>query len=141
MLQLKFEKILKIRGLSVTNNRLKLLKVFVQLDKPLDLKSIKLLMGSIDRVSLFRILLIFEKTKIIHSINLAEGSKLYALCDQECASNDRVHEHKHIHFQCTDCDDVSCLPITNFPILTAPNYIINNVSINASGLCSECKNI
>lgn len=140
MLKLKFEKILKIRGLSLTNNRLKLLKIFVQLDKPLDLKSIRLLMGSIDRVSLFRILLIFEKTKIIHSINLTDGSKLYALCNQECDSNEITHEHKHVHFQCTNCDDVSCLPINKFPTLIIPNYIINNLSLNASGICINCKN-
>ena len=80
-----------------------------------------------------------EENKIIHTINLNDGSTLYALCSQDCDSNEGSHSHKHIHFQCNDCNDVSCLSISDFPTLVVPNYIINDISINASGVCSSCQ--
>ena len=139
MLQKKIKNILSKKGLSITKNRLKVLKVFIKSGKPLALKSIKSLSDYIDRVSLFRILSSFEENKIIHTINLNDGSTLYALCNQDCDSNEGSHSHKHIHFQCNDCNDVSCLSISDFPTLFVPDYIINDISINASGVCSSCK--
>ena len=108
--------------------------------KPLALKTIKFLIKNIDRVTLFRVLAVFEKNKILHIINLEDGQRLYALCSQDCVNDKSAHTHAHIHFKCDDCNDVSCLPINKFPQLSVPEYLINDVSINASGLCINCKN-
>ena len=136
MLHLQIEKIIKQKGLSATKIRKKVLKAFLILDKPLSLQELKKSINNIDRVTLFRILSVFEKHKIIHKIQLEKSEKLYALCHQECKKNE--HSHNHIHFHCQSCDDVMCLPIQEFPSLSVPFYIINNVNINASGVCAQC---
>ena len=137
MLQLQIHNIIKRCGLTLTKIRKKVLSAFLNSTKPLRLKDIQSLVGYIDRVTLFRILTAFEEKKIIHVIRLDNGDKLFALCGSTC--NEENHTDNHIHFKCDDCNDVSCLPVKKFPVLSVSNYLIHNVSINASGLCLKCK--
>ena len=140
MLRLQIEKIIKDSGLSATKTRKQVLTAFLKSKKPITLKEIKKTIAHVDRVTLFRILSVFEEKKIIHVINIGDNQKLYALCHQECQTHNSDHSHNHIHFQCDDCHDVLCLPIAEFPQFNVPNYMINNVSVNASGQCSKCFN-
>ena len=140
MLRLQAEKIIKDSGLSATKTRKKVLSFFLKSKKPITLKEITKTIDHVDRVTLFRILSVFEEKKIIHVINIGDNQKLYALCHQECKTHNSAHSHNHIHFQCDDCHDVLCLPIVEFPQFNVPNYMINNVNINASGQCSKCFN-
>ena len=137
MLHLKSKKLLKNCSLAVTKNRSKVLSFFLKEGKPIDLKTINFKFKDFDRVTLFRILSIFEKNKLIHSIILDNGKKYFALCNNECRENDN-HNHKHIHFVCDKCDDVICLDVDNFPKLKVPNYTFNEISINVNGVCSNC---
>ena len=136
MLRLKIENIIKSHGLSLTKSRKRVLRFFLTSLSPLSLKQIRLLVGDIDRVTLFRVLSVFETKKIIHRIRLEDGQNLFALCKEQCAED--KHVHNHIHFQCERCDDVSCLPINDFPTLKVANYIFNNVNINVSGFYNNC---
>ena len=135
MLRFKVENIIKSHQLSVTKIRKKVLRVFLKSLKPLTLQDIRLLVGSIDRITLFRILSIFEDKGILHRIRLENGKVLYALCQETCQSG---HNHKHVHFKCESCDNVSCLTIDNFPTFSVPNYQFNNININVSGVCQSC---
>ena len=137
MLQIQIEKILKNKNLAITKNRKKVLKVFISIAKPLSLKTLKSSARNIDRVTLFRILSVFVEHQIIHEINLDATNKLYALCDPKCQSH-KSHVHHHIHFQCTSCLDVICLDVDDYPKLSVPNYIINNLDVNATGICAQC---
>tara|TARA_B100001758_G_scaffold245376_1_gene258284 strand:+ start:104 stop:520 length:417 start_codon:yes stop_codon:yes gene_type:complete len=137
MLHLKTQKLLKDCSLAVTKNRSKVLSFFLKEDKPIDLKTIKSKFKDLDRVTLFRILSIFEKNKLIHSIVLDNGKKYFALCNQECVDLDN-HNHNHVHFVCEKCNDVLCLDIEDFPKLSVPNYLFKDISVNVSGLCSNC---
>ncbi len=137
MLHLKGKKLLKNCSLAITKNRSKVLNFFLKEDKPIDIKIINSKFKDIDRVTLFRILSIFEKNKLIHSIILDNGKKYFALCNHECREA-YSHNHKHIHFVCNNCNDVTCLDIDNFPKLKVPNYTFKDVSINVSGVCSNC---
>jgi len=136
MLRLKIENILKNHNLSVTKSRKRVLKSFLKLMKPLSLKEIRLLVGDMDRVTLFRVLAALEKKQIIHKIRLENNQDLFALCEEECGGDN--HSHSHVHFQCESCDDVSCLSINNFPRINVPEYIFNSININVSGFCSKC---
>ena len=137
MLRLKIKNIISKYNLSLTKSREKVLRCFLKSNKPLELKEIRKLVGAIDRVTLFRILTIFEKNKIIHVIRLENGKTLYALCHEECGDEEQ-HIHDHLHFQCTSCDAVACLPVDNFPVIKIPNYLFQNININVSGLCQKC---
>ena len=123
MLHLKTKKLLKKSSLAITKNRLKVLSFFLKSDKPISLKAINFEFKNFDRVTLFRI--------------LDNGKKLFALCKNECSNSSR-HNHNHVHFVCKKCEDVSCLDIENFPVLNAPNFTFSEISINASGICSNC---
>ena len=136
MLRYKIENILKSQNLSLTKSRKKVLRCFLKESKPLNLSQIRLLVGDMDRVTLFRVLNIFEMKNIIHRIRLENENTLFALCKDECAGD--KHVHNHIHFQCEICLDVSCLSIDNFPVLKLPNYTFNNIDINVTGLCVNC---
>ena len=140
MLRLQIKKILNDSSLSATKLRKKVLNIFLKSKKPIYLKEINKKIGHVDRVTLFRILTVFEEKKIIHVINIGDNQKLYALCHHECKSHNLDHSHNHIHFQCDDCHDVLCLPVVEFPHFNVPNYLIKNVNINASGQCSKCLN-
>ena len=136
MLRFKVENIIKNHQLSVTKIRKKVLRVFLKSLKPLTLQDIRLLVGPIDRITLFRILSVFEDKGILHRIRLETGKVLYALCQEKCQGG--KHNHKHIHFKCESCDNVSCLTIDNFPTFSIPNYQFNNININVSGFCQSC---
>ena len=137
MLHLKSKNLLKKKSLAITKSRLKVLSFFLKSDKPISLKAINFRFKNFDRVTLFRILSKFEENQLIHTIILDDGKKLFALCKNEC-NHSFSHNHNHVHFVCKKCDDVKCLDIENFPILNAPNFTFNEISINASGICSNC---
>ena len=136
MLRLQIKNIIKKHNLSLTKHRKKVLKAFLKSAKPLSLSQIQILVGYIDRVTLFRILSVFEEKKVIHVIRLENGRKLFALCDSTCHKDKHVHDH--FHFQCKTCDDVSCVPIKNQLTLNIPEYIIHNVDISITGICTNC---
>jgi len=138
MLRLQVEKILKDNNLTITKNRKDVLKIFLDNKKPLELKSIRSLLKHIDRVTVFRILGIFERNQIIHKIHFNYKSIFYALCNNDCHVTDDKHSHNHIHFVCEECNDVSCVSIGIFPKITLPQHVLKSFSINASGLCSKC---
>ena len=93
MLQLQVIKMIKEYGLTVTKIRKKVLSAFLSSNKPLSANNIKTLVGYIDRVTLFRILLAFEEKKIIHVIRLDNGDKLFALCESTCDKENHNHNH------------------------------------------------
>ena len=135
MLRLQIKNIIKKNGLAATKVRVKVLTAFMKTKKPMTLQTINKLINDLDRVTLFRVLSIFEEKKIIHSF-IIDDNKRYALCSSEC--NDQHNCHKHIHFKCDECHEVSCLPVDSFPQIVAKNHIINNLSVNASGKCVNC---
>tara|TARA_B100001250_G_C19599040_1_gene699762 strand:- start:339 stop:767 length:429 start_codon:yes stop_codon:yes gene_type:complete len=141
MLHLKIKKVITSKGISATKNRVSVLKSFFQFNKAITLSDIRLRNQKMDRVTLFRILNIFEEKKIIHKIVLNNGSILYALCNDDCRSNQGDHVDDHIHFSCNKCEEVICLDIPNFPTISVPNFSFYNLNINASGLCASCNEL
>lgn len=137
MLHLKVKETIKNSGLSATKNRISVLKLFIKLNKAIKLSDIKLAVKNIDRVTLFRILNTFSEKKIIHKIVLNNGSILYALCNSSCSSKGQ-HIDDHIHFECSECEDVICLNIPNYPTIDVPNFLFYNFNINATGICDNC---
>ena len=55
--------------------------------KPINLKTIRDYVEGIDRVTLFRILSLFESKKIIHKIVLENGLIYFAICNEKCSSD------------------------------------------------------
>ena len=137
MLHLNTKKRLQAKGILATKHRVSVLRAFIYFNKPITLSAIRSYVKEIDRVTLFRILSNFEEKKIIHKIILGDGKTMYALCADKCAKN-TDHTHDHIHFVCNQCEDVTCLEIEKFPTINVPDFLINNLNINASGICETC---
>ena len=137
MLRLNSNKILESKQIAVTKHRVAILNSFINYGKPITLKTLRLDNPLIDRITLFRALSVLEQKKIIHKITLEKGRVLYALCKEKCNKQEDC-KHNHIHFLCNQCDDVTCLEIEKFPKINVPDFLINNLNINASGICEKC---
>ena len=57
------------------------------------------LMNDVDRVTLYRILNVFEEKGIIHKVFDLNGTANYAICTSNC--QEHRHHDEHLHFNCT----------------------------------------
>lgn len=90
----------------------------------------------IDRVTLYRILNIYEDKGILHRIMDMNGTANYAICSASCSEDH--HHDEHIHFNCTSCNKIYCLDVT-VPQSTMPKgFTAKTVTTTAYGICEKC---
>lgn len=90
----------------------------------------------IDRVTLYRILNLFEEKGILHRIIDRHGTANYAVCAPNCSANH--HHDEHVHFNCTVCQKIYCLPI-ELPKLKLPaGFQTETLNTIAYGTCDKC---
>lgn len=133
------ENLLKGKKLSETPFRKAVLEVFKNYSNAISMAIIEKDLKHYNRITLYRTIKIFLKKGLIHEIAMSGASSNYALCKDACSSE--LHQHQHIHFKCTVCNTVSCVEITEFPKVTLPNYQIEQLEIQASGICQLCLEI
>jgi Fur family ferric uptake transcriptional regulator len=132
-----FEALLEKHHLKKTGPRLKVLSMLsaksVATSQP-DLESV---MVDIDRVTLYRILSAFEEKGIIHKVFDLNGTANYAMCASDCGENH--HHDQHLHFNCTNCNNVYCLDDLELPPLNLPaGFKPKGFTVYATGLCPKC---
>lgn len=90
-----------------------------------------------DKVTLYRTLKTFEEQGIVHNINAdADGTK-YALCEESCKPGEYLD--LHVHFYCTNCKELLCLPKTQLPQVALPdNFQLSELGLVARGICDTC---
>ena len=117
-----------------TVSKKKILQFFQQNEQAMSHDMIEeALQGSMDRVTIYRILKSFEEDGLIHKIMGENGKSFYALCNG-CKSS---HAHNHLHFQCTKCEKVECIHhevIVPIPV----GYQLKNLQLTATGICAQC---
>ncbi len=92
------------------------------------------LQGSVNRVTIYRILNRFCEDGITHKVVSEDGKNFFALC-RNCGK--KKHFHNHFHFQCIKCEKVECLeqPVE----ITLPKgYDFINMNAWISGICKNC---
>tara|TARA_B110000285_G_scaffold221184_1_gene273792 strand:- start:837 stop:1124 length:288 start_codon:yes stop_codon:yes gene_type:complete len=89
-----------------------------------------------NRITLYRTIKFFKEKGIIHEIALSGNESNYAICKEECDTI--AHHHQHIHFKCNECDIIYCVEVNKFPYIDLPNYKIEQIEIQAIGLCENC---
>ncbi|MDR2650819.1 MAG: TonB-dependent receptor [Prevotellaceae bacterium] len=96
----------------------------------------KKLSGTIDRVTIYRILQSFCNDGKVHKISGENGKTYYALC-RDCSTDN--HNDNHLHFRCMKCDTITCIdqPVA-LPELPQ-GYSISSVFYLISGFCSKCQ--
>jgi Fur family ferric uptake transcriptional regulator len=91
-----------------------------------------------DRVTIYRALSAFEEKGIVHKIIDLQGTARYAICNEKTC-NDHHHQDEHIHFQCTNCNNVICLDEISLPQLTIPSeFQVHKVNVQLEGICKNC---
>jgi len=128
--------ILKIKKLNKTPFRKKVLAIFYKHNNAIPLSIIEDGLKSYNRITLYRTIKLFVQAGVIHEITISGEESNYAICQEGCDSIN--HQHQHIHFKCKGCEIIYCVELDKFPIISLPNYKIEQLEIQAIGLCGNC---
>lgn len=128
--------LLKQKKLSETPFRKEVLTIFKKYKNAIPLSVIENDLTNFNRITLYRTIKLFIEKRIIHEITLSGSETNYAICQNECTSES--HYHQHIHFKCNVCQLIYCTEIDAFPNVSLPGYKIDNLEIQATGLCLSC---
>jgi len=132
------EQILKNKNLRATPFREEVLEIFLKNQHAISVSYIEEQLNEFDRITLYRTIKSFKKNGVIHEIALPGDVKKLALCDQVCDHDDGLHEHNHIHFQCKICKEVYCVEVDQLPEVKLPEFQIEEIEIQAKGICKNC---
>ena len=128
--------LLKQKKLSETPFRIEVLNIFNNYNNAIPLSVLENELTNFNRITLYRTIKVFIEKGIIHEIALSGGESNYAMCNDGC---DTVgHHHQHVHFKCNKCDTIFCIEVNKFPAIDIPNHKIDQLEIQASGVCSAC---
>jgi Fur family ferric uptake transcriptional regulator len=90
-----------------------------------------------DRVTLYRNLMDLTEAGLLSRIDV--GDHVWRF---ELRLSEKGHPHRHPHFTCIDCGDVSCLPGVNvriIPTVGVPQAVsTKSVEIQFKGRCDRC---
>lgn len=131
----KIELLLKTKNTRITNFRKNVLAILMSKKRAIPVSFIEKSLVNYDRITLYRTLKLFKNKGIIHEIMDNNKNSCYAICEESCGES---HQHKHIHFECSECNVVLCLDIEKFPDIKLKNYTIKNIEIQAMGICEKC---
>ncbi|HMS30520.1 MAG TPA: transcriptional repressor [Saprospiraceae bacterium] len=134
--QLSWKEVLNSRSLKATQVRLKLLQILEQRTSATPYSILVKSMTPIDRVTLYRTLESLLNQGIIHEAYSEHEETYFALCGREC--NEVNHNHKHIHFKCIRCNEVTCIHASLPHEIEIPGVEIHHWSIVATGICNHC---
>lgn len=93
-------------------------------------------LGDFDRVTLYRTLNVLEEKGILHKAYTENNETYFAICTSNCTTAE--HDHKHIHFKCEKCMVVKCVKPQNSIEIDLPNFQINSLNVEVSGVCDNC---
>ncbi|MEI6866013.1 transcriptional repressor [Flavicella sp.] len=131
------KKILKSNQLSVTPFRKEVLSIIYNHKEAVPLSVFEQELKNYNRITLYRTLKVFLEKKIIHEIAMSGQDTHYAICKEDCSTI--KHEHQHLHFKCKKCKTITCVSLTKFPKIELPLYQIDQLELQATGLCNSCQ--
>ncbi len=133
----ELEDILIAKQISQTAMRLLVLEFLLKQKSAISLSDLEKEFDHSDRTTLYRTLKTFEEKGMIHNIKDGTESVKYAMCEADC--KDGIHYDMHLHFYCTKCKELFCLPKTEMPQVNLPkNFQLEEVSLVARGICNTC---
>jgi len=89
-----------------------------------------------NRVTIYRVLDRLVEAGEAHKIVNIDGVIQYAACHS--CEEEAHHTHRHIHFSCTVCNEVTCLEGIEPAFKMPPNYQVKDVHFTLSGICPNC---
>lgn len=133
----ELENMLIAKQISPTAMRLLVLEFLLKQKAAISLADLEKEFERSDRTTLYRTLKTFEEKGLIHDINDGTQSIKYAICKADC--KDGVHHDMHLHFYCTKCKELFCLPKAEIPEIILPDkFQLEEVSLVVRGICNNC---
>ena len=133
----ELENMLIARQIKPTAMRLLVLQYLLKQTTAISLSNLETEFERSDRVTLYRTLKTFEEKGVIHTIKDGTGAAKYGLCENECSNGS--HADAHLHFYCTVCKKLYCLPKVQIPEIKLPNkFRLQELSLVARGVCNNC---
>lgn len=134
--------ILEQRGLDPTLNRILVLSAMIVSPRPLTAAEVYkkvLAEHKLNRVTVYRILDLFEEHGVVSKISSGERSFRY------CARPGR-RPHGHCHFHCTRCGAVQCIEKTLLPfdekeLTDRLPMDVQNIELRLDGVCESCRGV
>ncbi|MEW7278018.1 transcriptional repressor [Aquimarina sp. 2201CG1-2-11] len=90
----------------------------------------------VNKTTIYRILDRFIEKGDVHFVTGKNGKTYYALCNDGCGHSHKMHNH--IHFECQECEEVTCLPNT-IAIPNLPGFAPIETQFLVIGICNKCK--
>lgn len=134
----RVNKILADKAVRITPMRQLLLDYILQNNRTFGLIELEYAFPKSDRITMYRTLKTFEGKGIIHGINNGSGEVKYALCDEHCTSVHHLDQHPH--FQCEQCNQISCIDSLVIPKVELPKgYHSKELTMMIKGICPNCQ--
>ena len=130
------KQILQSHELRITPCRTELLDFFSKDKRAYSIPELEAVFAHFDRVTLYRTIAVFEEKGILHAVPDLNGVAKYGSCFETCKPG--VHEHRHLHFKCSDCGEINCLDVDMELKPVLPGYIVKDVQMIVSGICKTC---
>ncbi|MDC1203810.1 transcriptional repressor [Salibacteraceae bacterium] len=127
---------LRSLDLKATSIRVDLLSILSESEKAISYSKIQDSLHDFDRITLYRTINTFLEKGIIHKALIEDNETFYALCGHNCTS--QGHSHRHIHFKCKKCEQVSCVQTNHSIDIEVPGHSIDRFEIEAVGTCDSC---
>lgn len=115
--------LLERHGVKTTANRLIVAKALLTEGRPLSLMELEDKIGTIDKSGIFRSLILFRESHLVHAIEDGGDGTRYELCLSHDSARD---EDAHVHFFCEKCHRTFCLEDIHIPPCDAPGGIFRN---------------
>lgn len=133
----ELENILIAKQITPTPMRVMVLEYILKQPSAISLSDLENEFQHSDRTTLYRTVKTFKEKILIHDIKDGKEETKYALCAEDCTAG--VHYDMHLHFYCTRCKQLICLPKENMPDIKLPvSFQLQEVSFVARGICDNC---
>lgn len=119
-----------------TSNRILVLSKLIESKNPMSLVELETALETLERSSIFRVLVVLLEHDVIHSIEDGKGITKYEICNgaNHCSVDDM-----HAHFYCEKCEKVFCFEDVKAPMLKIPqDFNVRSVNYMLKGVCPEC---
>lgn len=128
--------ILEKKGVKPTPNRVLVLRAMLGAGRPLSLSELEIMLDSVDRSSIFRVLTMFADRHVVHELEDGSGMAKYEVCsgEEECTVEDL-----HVHFYCESCHRTYCFRDMHIPEIELPEgFRMDSVNYMVKGICPMC---
>lgn len=124
------------KGVKPTVNRLLVYDTLEHCHSPQTLADLEVLLPTLDKSSISRVLNLFAENDIVHSFEDGRGVVNYELCREHGHCD---HSDDHVHFYCVKCHRSFCLQNTDIHDIRLPQgFVAQGVSFVIKGLCDKC---